>query len=522
MKKILLTALILSALQANAQQASAPRADAPRANTLMNADFWKTKPDVAAVKAEIAKGNSPSKPDAASWDPTARAILGGAPLETIKFMVEQEGNGVKKKTHHSASYLHWAAARGNAELVTYLIEKGADVHLTDSHGTSVIGNAASSGNQDKGVYESLFKAGVSPRTKYENGATVLMLGVAADPDLTLTDYFISKGLSIIDKDEYGRTVTDYAARSGNKELIEKLIKRGVKPTGNALFFASQGSRMSSNGIETYKYLVETLKLDPKTISKDGSTILHQLIRRPNAEIISYFVDKGVDLNKADNEGNTLLMIAASGRDIQLIEKTLLPKVKNINAVNEKGESALTKAIAGGSSEVAALLLKNGADIKVLDKDQNNLAYYWFESYREGGAGGGPGGPGGPGGQGGNGRERAEQEFDKKLEILKNAGLDVSAPQKNGSTLFHLAVAKENVKLFQKASTLGVNVNAQDKEGASPLHKAALVAKDDKILKTLLALGAKKELKTEFGETAYDLAKDNNFLADNKVALDFLK
>lgn len=510
MKKILLSVLIINALQANAQQA----------NTLMSADFWKTKPDVEQVKAEIAKGNSPSKPDAASWDPTARAILNGAPLETIKFMVEQEGNGVKKKTHHSASYLHWAAARGNAELVSYLIGKGSDVDLTDSHGASVIGNAASNGNQDKGVYEALFKAGVSPKAKYENGATVLMLGVAADPDLTLTDYFISKGLSISDKDEYGRTVADYAARTGSKELMEKLMKRGVKPTGNALFFATQGSRTSSNGIETFRYLVETLKLDPKTINKDGATILHQLIRRPNAEVIAYFVDKGVDLNKADNEGNTLLMLAASGRDVELIEKTLLPKVKNINAVNEKGESALTRAIAGGSSEIAALLLKNGANINVLDKDDNNLAYYWFESYREGGAGGG--GQGGPGGQGGNGRERAEQEFEKKLEILKSGGLDVSAPQKNGNTLFHLAVAKQNLKLFQKATALGVNINAQDKEGATPLHKAALVAKDDKMMKTLISLGAKKELKTEFGETAYDLAKENNFLADNNVTLDFLK
>ncbi len=506
---------MLPALCASAQQTGRPQA-----NTLMSADFWKTKPGVEQVKAEIAKGNSPSRPDAASWDPTARAILNGAPLETIQFMVEQEGNGVKKKTHHSASYLHWAAARGDANLVGYLIDKGSDVHLTDSHGASVIGNAAANGNQDKGVYEALFKAGVSPQTKYENGATVLMLGVAADPDLTLTDYFVSKGLSISDKDEYGRTVADYAARTGNRGLIEKLIQRGVKPTGQALFFATQGSRMSSNGIDTYKYLVETLKLDPKTISKDGATVLHQLIRRPNPEVLAYFIDKGVDLNKADNEGNTLLMLAASGRDIQLVEQTLLPKMKDINAVNEKGESALTKAVATGSSEMVALLLKNGADIRVLDKDQNNLAYHWFESYREGGPP--AGGPGGEGERGGNGRERAGQEFDKKLALLQAAGLDAAAPQKNGNTLFHLAVAKGREKLFQKASALGADINAQDKEGATPLHKAALTAKDDKLLKALIALGAKKELKTEFGETAYDLARENNFLTENKVALGFLQ
>lgn len=503
MKRLLIAAFMVGVIQSNAQNT----------NTLMNPNFWKTKPDIAAVKAEIAKGNSPSQADAASWDPTARAILNGAPLETIKFMVEQEGNGVHKKTHHSASYLHWAA-RGSHELVKYLIDKGADVHLTDSHGTSVIGNAASNGNQDKEVYEALFKAGVSPKTKYENGATIMMLGVAADPALTLTDYFSTKGLSIHDKDDYGRTLADYAARSANKELIEKLVKRGVKPTGHALFFAAQGSRASSAGIDMYRYLVETLKLDPKTISKDGASLMHLLVRRPNEEIINYFTEKGVDFNKADNEGNTPLLLAAGGTNIDLIEKTLLPRVKNINAVNEKGESALTKAIATGSPEIAALLLKSGADVQVLDKDGNNLAYYWFNSYRTGG--------GGPGGPAGNAQEVAEREFEAKLNLLKSHGLNVAAPQRNGNTLFHLAVAKQNDKLIQKAFDLGVDINAQDKEGASPLHKAALIAQNDKVLKKLIEMGAKKDLETEFGETAYDLAKDNDFLTNNKVAIEFLK
>jgi len=473
-------------------------------NTLMTADFWKSAPTIATVKAEIAKGNSPSQQNAGFFDPVVMAINNKAPNDVIKFLIEQEGNSVNKKTHHSRIYLQWAAAQGNLELVNYLIAKGSDVNYADSHGESVIAYAAS-GNKNTAVFDALIKAGVNPKAKFENGANLIMYAIAGDNDLKITDYFLSKGLSLQDKDAYGRTVADYAVKLGNLAILDQLIARGVKPTDQALFFATQGSRQKQNGLDVYEALVNTYKLNPKAVNPEGANLLHVLARRQNTEIFNYFLNKGVDAAKVANDGSTVLLMASSGKDASIIT-SLLAKTNNVNAKNENGESALTRAIASGTPEIVALLIKNGADVNVLDKDGNNLAFYWFNSYR----------PARPG------AESAANEFAEKLAILKNAGFNPIAAQQDGRTLLHLAVEKDNLDLVAKALELGTDINAQDQEGNTALHKAALTAKNDKLLKALIKSGIKKDLKTEFDETAFDLASQNDFLTNNNISIDFLK
>lgn len=500
-KNIFISFALASALFVSAQQK----------NTLLEQSFWKTNPDVATVQAEIAKGNNPSESNDRAFDPVVLAINNDAPNATIKFLLEQPGNGVNKSTHDNRIYLHWAAGKGNLEIIQYLIAKGSNINLEDSHSSFPITAAASNGQKNIAVYDAFFKAGIDPKKKYQDGANLLLIAVPYDKDLTLTNYFITKGMSLKDVDNDGNTAFNYATKTGNIPLLKTLLEKGVKYTDNALIFAAQGSRRETNTLETYKYLVEDLKIKPTATSKTGETVLHFLVSKPNqTEIINYFLAKGVDASKADNEGNTPLMVSASAKETASLEQ-LLPIVKNVNAQNGKGESALTIAIKSGTPSAVELLLNKGADAKVIDKEGNNLGFYVIQSYKP---------QMGRGPEGANGQK--QDPFGAKIKLLQDKVLNLSTPQKDGNTLYHLAVIKNDLALLKKIADLNIDVNAKNKDGLTALHKAAMISKDDTILKYLLSIGAKKEIVTDFDESPYALAKENESLTKNNVSLEFLK
>jgi ankyrin repeat protein len=478
---------------------------AQQKNILLEQSFWKTAPDVNAVKAEIAKGNNPAEANANAFDVTVIAINNDAPFASIKFLLDQPGNPLNKSTHDNRIYLHWAAYRGNTELVEYLISKGSDVNFEDSHGTTPLAFSAGNGQLNSAVAEAFFKAGIDPKKKYNDGANLLLLAIPFDKDLTLTDYLTTKGLSLKDTDKNGLTAFDYAARTGNVTLLKKIASKGIKATDNALLIATQGTRRETTPLETYKYLVEEVKLKATATNKSGDNVLHLLAGKQNqGEIFTYFLSKGVDANKVNNDGNTPLIIAA-GREITTLEK-LLPVTKNINIQNLKGESALTFAVRSGSPEAVSILLSKGADVNVKDKDGNNLGIYLVQSYKPAG------------------REASatQDPFEAKIKLLQEKGLNLATAQKDGSTLYHYAAAKNDLNLIKKLASLNIDVNAKNKDGITALHKAAMVAKDDAVLKYLISIGAKKDIHTEFDESAYALAKENESLTKNNVSVDFLK
>lgn len=494
--RILFTA-VLSVLFASVYAQGGP---AVSSNKLLSMDLWKEKPSVETIQKLIQEGNNPSEKNASAFDPVVMAINSSAPTETILFLLAQKGNNIDKETHDGRQYLHWAASAGNTDIIKYLLSKGAKPSVLDSKGSSPLNFAASASQKNLEVYNLLIKAGVNLKKELSTeGANALLLAVGNDVDLSITDFFIKQGLSLNSVDHDGNTAFDYAARGGNVDVMKKLLARGVKFTNNAIILASQGGRRGFNKLPVYEYLV-SVGVQPAFVNKTGTNVLHNLVRRGNQlEEIKYFLSKGAKLNIADNKGNTPLMYATASMPDQEVIDFLLTQNIDVNHKNKEGVTALMNAFKTSSAKTVQSLLSLNADLNQVDAKGNNMAYYIVEGYNP----------------------RSETVFNEKLQILKDKNFNFAALQAEGNTIYHLAVAKNDVNLLKAISNLNADINVVNKEGLTALHRAAMLSKDTKTLEYLVSMGAKKDVKTGFDETAFDLAKENEFL-NKQSKLEFLK
>lgn len=474
-------------------------------NDLLDRNFWKDKPSLDVVKKKIAEGHDPVAFDANQFDATTLAITSKSPTNVILHLMNIKGNDPNKITHDGRTYMFWASLHGDMQVMEHLVKNGANLKHIDEKGSSIMIFAASNGQKDTKIYDYLIKNGTDIKAeKSKGGANVLLLLSPFFNSLEETKYFTGKGLELTSTDEKGYNIFAYASKQGNTVFLDQLIKAGIDPKaiakdgGNAFIFATQGSRYHSNDLSFYQYL-ENLGINPNVSTNTGTNPLHNLARTKDGAVVDYFISKGVDVNQPNEDGNTPLMLAAGfQRDLDIFTK-FFDKGSKWNHKNKEGQTALTFAIMRNSTKVCLLLIGAGASGNITDKEGNNLSYYLIRYYNN------------------------KEDYDEKLKMLFTFGFSHNQLQGNGNTLYHVAVRFKNTDVIKAISSdKSIDINALNKDGLSPLHLAASSDEDGSLLKLLIGLGADKTAETEFGESAYDLAAENELLKANNVDLSFLK
>lgn len=176
----------------------------------------------------------------------------------------------------------------------------------------------------------------------------------------------------------GTTLLHIACEYGYPEMVRLLMEAGADDTLQnakeetaAHMTVSRNVRYKTISAETRAEMIKLLE-HVDIPGKNGITPLmaaQDYDLHASRILTPVFIEKGADVNRADNAGNTALLLHARWYCDKEVVKAMLNAGYNINARNKDGNTVLHYALKNRSSDVARYLLKKGADYTIANEKQ---------------------------------------------------------------------------------------------------------------------------------------------------------
>ena len=338
---------------------------------------------------------------------------------------------------------------------------------------------------------------------------------------------LNDGLDINTPALCNRTPLLWASLSSSGEFIETLIDLGANVNAQRTDDKVTPLTLSSdwNNFMAVNLLLDH-GADANIARSDACTPLHFAVTKGNQNLVKLFLEKNALVNTQDVDGDSPLHIAVT-KGFFDITKLLIKRGSNLNLQNKEGRTPLFLGVKKKHEQLIKLLIENEADVTIGYKENSIKRFYLVRGKDKGRAAwhyvlvkkhllglylkrtnGGSLNVADFGdvlrsGQGKDPPEGTRNKLQKEHESMFKEITD--------TTLLHIASEiinePEIIDLLVKS---GANVNAQDAEGFTPLHMAAIHG-NLKIVKKLVDLEADVNIATTDGKNAAELAHLNKEL-----------
>ncbi len=286
--------------------------------------------DTRRVRRLLDEGARPDERDELfGWTPLHYATTSGH-IEIVTLLVDH-GADTSVSDVGGTTSLHLAASRHDPELIRLLLQHGADPTVQDHSGlTPLMGLLSRHG----GISESSLDAA---RQLLDAGAKTARQGRAIGPlqlasmhsDERMLSLLVDYGVNVHEIDSEGRTALAVAARAGNRDAVKHFVDLlDVNETDqrrpSPLMLAVSANPID---LEIVSLLLDH-GADPNVTDLDGSAALHIASTRANPAVVRALLGAGADPDAQDHAGRTAIDRARESLATLSREVPAIPEVIN--------------------------------------------------------------------------------------------------------------------------------------------------------------------------------------------------
>lgn len=253
-----------------------------------------------------------------------------------------------------ATALMRAAYAGTIEMVTALLEAGADVNGANARRSTALHWAVA----DPAKVRALLLAGAEVNATTVDGRTALHIAALRSDGAPIVRSLLAAGANVDAITITGNTPL-FSAASSSVDTARILLDHGANPNATSKIGATPlfVAALTNSGV--MPLLIER-GANVKAATKRGDTALALAAHHGDIDAVRLLLDKGTDVNSVDSRGYTPLMHAAYyDRATPALIRLLLDRGANV-LVTGGGETPIGIAAKRGENDVTRLLREHAA------------------------------------------------------------------------------------------------------------------------------------------------------------------
>lgn len=309
-------------------------------------------------------------------------------ISAIKWLLENQANPYTEDDYNFPAFFYFIHSMAAKNIYYLLEEHHIDYNFKNSQGRMLLQDIVING--DIALYNRIVEKVKDPFSLDNYGRNILYDAISSGDKEILHLVFDNEKANFDIQDKNEESLLHFV-KDGNYNLIEYLLKKGVSPNlqdqegQNIIFYLSEKVEKSNSEFDMKKLteLIE-LALEAKDAAaqkdKEGNNLLTNFLgnlQKPLSQyaqkeflsnLVTKFIDNGVDINEKNNEGNNPILLSVEKNDLEIVE-LLVNKSADVNVQNATEETPLSLAIMKGNNDyfdMVSYLLSKDANPNIKD------------------------------------------------------------------------------------------------------------------------------------------------------------